>query len=302
MEATGATEDTARRCLAASGGPGVRTGAASMPSRPASRWPRSGRPSPQRRAKEPRVGRAGAEAVLAQGPRGLEIDHGEVRGGSRAICGGSSRRSGPAPRSCARARSRAARRRARRAACRGRRTRSPGPVTPKAPPRTAPPSRRLRAARGRSRSPPIVPSRSASIERVPVGLGPSGGFIFRFGSRLPIASSVRQRWCGVTSPVAATPRPGLADLLHRLAAETWRTWSGCSSYAASARSRPTMTLSATDGIAGEAELDGDGALVHLAASGERRLLAVDGDAAGADLVVLERPPQQAGRAPDDRRR
>jgi len=47
-------------------------------------------------------------------------------------------------------------------------------------------------------------------------------------------------------------------------------------------------------VAGEAELGRDGALVHLAAAGERRLLAVEREPAACDLVVLKRPSHQRG--------
>jgi hypothetical protein len=48
-------------------------------------------------------------------------------------------------------------------------------------------------------------------------------------------------------------------------------------------------------IAGETELCGDGSLVHLAVSRERRLLAVDGNRPARDGPVLQRPPHQARR-------
>ena len=48
-------------------------------------------------------------------------------------------------------------------------------------------------------------------------------------------------------------------------------------------------------VAGEAELGGDVALVHLTALGERRLLAVEREPAAGDRAVLERPAHQAGR-------
>ena len=43
----------------------------------------------------------------------------------------------------------------------------------------------------------------------------------------------------------------------------------------------------------EAELGADGALVHLAVAGERRLLAVERELAARDRAVLERPAHQA---------
>ena len=51
-------------------------------------------------------------------------------------------------------------------------------------------------------------------------------------------------------------------------------------------------------VAGEAELGGDLALVHLAAARERRLLAVQREPAAGDGAVLERAPHEARR--DDR--
>ena len=94
-----------------------------------------------------------------------------------------------------------------RARCRPRRTRSPARSCPSAPPRTAPPSPRARAARGRWRcsrwcrraGPSISAWRSASAR--------SGGFIFsRVSSRSSSASSVSVRWCGDASQVIRTPR------------------------------------------------------------------------------------------------
>ena len=63
-----------------------------------------------------------------------------------------------------------------------------------------------RAARGRSRSPRSSPSRSAAISAWRSSSVRSGGFIFRFGSSVRTASSVSERWCGVTSPLACAPR------------------------------------------------------------------------------------------------
>ena len=56
-----------------------------------------------------------------------------------------------------------------------------------------------RDARRSSRrgAPSISAARSSALR--------SGGFIFTFASSERTASSVRQRWCGVTSPVARTP-------------------------------------------------------------------------------------------------
>ena len=48
------------------------------------------------------------------------------------------------------------------------------------------------------------------------------------------------------------------------------------------------------GIAGEAELGGDGALVHVAVARQRRLLAVQREWASGDGGVLQCAPHQAG--------
>ena len=75
-------------------------------------------------------------------------------------------------------------------------------------------------------------------------------------------------------------------------------WSGRSSSAASARSRSTITLSASEGQPPSPELGGDGAVVHVPAARERRLLAVERERPARELGVLECAPEQRRR--DDR--
>ena len=104
--------------------------------------------------------------------------------------------------------------------------------------------------------------RSASVR--------SGGFIFTLGSSVRTASSVRPRWCGVTSAVTATPAAWRHDRCDRRRRDVHHMHRS-SSYAASARSRSIITVSAIAGQP-ETELRGHRALVHLAAAGERGLL------------------------------
>ena len=94
------------------------------------------------------------------------------------------------------------------------------------------PSRGARAARDRWRSQQIVPSRRPATSAARSSAERSGGFIFTFGSSERTASSVRQRWCGVTSPVAATPA-----VCARAAPRPTRAPTGASGAPAGPRSR-----------------------------------------------------------------
>ena len=156
---------------------------------------------------QPGVGRARAEAFLASPstpPRG--------RAG-RGWRGRRPRASAPAGRTrapgrptSARAASRARSDPARRGACRGRRTPSRARSRRTAPPRTATSFSSRECGAWSVATHAIVPLRSASTSASRSLAVPSGGFIFVFGSSERTASSVRTRWCGVTSAVAATPR------------------------------------------------------------------------------------------------
>ena len=189
--------------------------------------------------------------------------------------------------------------------CRARRTRSRARSRRTAPPRTARPSPRASAARGRSRSPRssrraarrCSAARSSSVR--------SGGFIFRFGSSVRTASSVRQRWCGVDlGRSRATPRRAArGEMLDRLArgeVHQVHRLPGVAREVDVARDHQAL---AERRPAAEPELGRDRARVRVAAARERRLLAVDGDRAAGDRVVLQRAPHHARPPrPDGRRR
>ena len=117
-----------------------------------------------------------------------------------------------------------------------------------------------------------------------------------FGSSVRTASSVRQRWCGVTSPVARTP-------------------AACARRRCSTDSRAERCIRCTrlPGLGGEVdvardhqalaerrpaaetELGRDRARVRMAAARQRLLLAMDGDRPAGDRVVLQRAAHDARR-------
>ena len=145
----------------------------------------------------------------------------------------------------------------------------------------------------------IVPSRSASISAARSSSARSGGFIFTFGSSERTASSVRQRWCGVTSAVARTPGlAGAAELGDRLARGEVQQVERPRLVAGEREVARDHDALGHGRVAAEAELGRDEALVHVAAARERRLLAVNRHRPRRRGAVLERAPDQPGR--DDR--
>ena len=94
----------------------------------------------------------------------------------------------------------------------------------------------------------MAPERSASISAVRSSCDRSGGFILKLASSERTASSVRQRWCGVTSLVIWTPAAFASSIaVTDSLAETCWMWIRPSSYAAMAASRAMAVDSETDG-------------------------------------------------------
>ena len=143
----------------------------------------------------------------------------------------------------------------------------------------------------------IVPSRSASISAARSSSVRSGGFIFMFGSSVRTASSVRQRWCGVASAVARDAgRVRAAQVLDRLAGREVHQVHRLAGLAGEVEVARDHQALAERRPAAEPELGRDDARMGVAAARERRLLAVHGDRAAGDRVVLERAPHHARRS------
>ena len=187
-------------------------------------------------AGEAAVLRAALVAVLAHLPLGVEVDQHEVGRLARP------RSAAPAGRTARRRRSCARRRRPsvehagdHQLGVHARRTRSPGRWCPSAPARTAPPSRRARAGRGRWRCSRSCPMRSPSMSARRSASVRSGGFIFRRVSR------PRTACVGQGQVVRAWPRQLTRDAallgLPRPPAPTRRT-TGAGCGCARPRSRP----------------------------------------------------------------
>ena len=99
---------------------------------------------------------------------------------------------------------------------------------------------------GRDTAERAVPQRPE--QRLAVASARSGGLIFSFASRVRTASSVRQRWCGVTSALTVTPRVARRpERATESDADTCMICRGRRSYAARAQSRSIIADSATDG-------------------------------------------------------
>ena len=119
------------------------------------------------------------------------------------------------------------------------------------------------------------------------------------------ASSVRTRWCGVASPVAADALGARAPerLRPTRRAERCMRCSGRSSCRASARSRSTITLSATDGQPATPSSAETGPSRRCPSPESDALLAVERERAAVHGAVPERAPHEPGRRrPAGRRR
>ena len=141
----------------------------------------------------------------------------------------------------------------------------------------------------------IVPSRTASSRDFRSSAARSGGFIFRFGS------SERDRLVGQDEVVRRrlagrlhARRERLPQLVDRLARGQVEQVNRLPLVRGEREVAADHHALGHRRVTGEAELGRDRALVHLAAAGERRLLAVDGDPPSGDRVVLKRAPHQPG--------
>ena len=193
---------------------------------------------------------ARAEAALADAPGRLGVEQDEVRAARRPRSAAARARTrAPARPTSARAASAAAAAPARRGACSATAKAVSSPVTPNGASSNGT-SFSCRAWGAWSVAmTEIVPSRTASTSALRSSAARSGGFIFRFGSSerdglVGQHEVVRRRLAGRPhARRAARCRSSSTDSR----AERCSRWIGCPSYAASARSRPTITLSATDG-------------------------------------------------------
>ena len=141
----------------------------------------------------------------------------------------------------------------------------------------------------------IVPSRKRVDQGPRSSSLRSGGFIFMFASSVRIASSVRQRWCGVASAVACPRRVRATEVVDRFAGREVHQVHRLLRLAGEVEVARDHQALAERRPAAETELGRDEAGVRVATAREGCLFAVHGDHPARDGVVLKRAPHHTGR-------